>query len=122
MISLQCPELDRYHEESDALLERFDFSHFEASFQKLLEHTQEHFANEERLMQENRFYGLAEHQAEHRSILAEMSRFYAMALNGQMLFAKSYIKNGVKERLDLHIRNIDSQLAMFLKSQNKCVG
>jgi len=117
MLSLNYPLLDHYHEQSEALLASFDFAHFETSFLQLIEYTKEHFAHEESLMQTHAFYGYREHYEEHQKILAEMQRFYDMALLGNTLFAKNYIKNGVAERFDLHIRNIDSQLCMFLKSQ-----
>lgn len=118
MLSLDCPELDGYHTQCDALLRAFDFEHFTESFGALIAHTKEHFANEERLMKELHFQGYFEHFEEHQKILGEMSQFLAMAMQGNTLFAKSYIKNGVVDRFDLHIRNIDSQLAMFLKSQH----
>jgi len=117
MIYLHCPQLDGYHEHSEALLSSFDMTHFEASFLHLIDYTKEHFAHEEALMQKQHFSGYREHFEEHQKILAEMQRFYEMALKGNTLFAKNYIKNGVAERFDLHIRTIDSQLSMFLKSK-----
>ncbi|AHJ13681.1 bacteriohemerythrin [Sulfurospirillum multivorans] len=117
MLSLNCPELDTYHLQCDELLSSFDYTHFTESFSALIHHTKEHFANEERLMKELHFQGYMEHFEEHQKILGEMSQFLAMAMQGNTLFAKNYIKNGVGDRLDLHIRNIDSQLAMFLKTQ-----
>lgn len=117
MLSLNCPELDAYHKECDDLLSSFDHSHFTDSFSALIKHTKEHFAHEEGIMKELNFQGYFEHFEEHQKILGEMSQFLAMALQGNTLFAKNYIKNGVGERLDIHIRNIDSQLAMFLKNR-----
>lgn len=117
MLSLNCPELDAYHTECDELLSSFDYTHFTDSFSALIHHTKEHFANEERIMKELNFQGFMEHFEEHQKILGEMSQFLAMAMQGNTLFAKNYIKNGVGERFDIHIRNIDSQLAMFLKSK-----
>jgi len=118
MLSLNCPLLDGYHEQSETLLSSFDFAHFEASFLHLIDYTKEHFAHEESLMQAHNFYGYREHCDEHHTILAEMQRFYDMALLGNTLFAKNYIKSGIAERFDVHIRTIDSQLAMFLKRQD----
>lgn len=117
MLSLNCPELDVYHTECDELLSSFDYTSFIDSFSALIKHTKEHFAHEEQMMKELNFQGFREHFEEHQKILGEMSQFLAMALQGNTLFAKNYIKNGVGERFDIHIRNIDSQLAMFLKSK-----
>lgn len=117
MLSLNCPELDGYHRECEQLLNSFDYAHFTDSFSALIHHTKEHFSNEERIMKELHFQGYVEHFEEHQKILGEMSQFLAMAIQGNLLFAKNYIKNGVGERFDLHIRNIDSQLALFIKSK-----
>jgi len=117
MLSLNCPELDVYHAECDELLRTFDYTHFTESFSSLIHHTKEHFANEERIMKELNFQGYFEHFEEHQKILGEMSQFLAMAMQGNTLFAKNYIKNGVADHLDIHIRNIDSQLALFIKTK-----
>lgn len=117
MLSLHCPLLDGYHNEFDALLIAFDEAQFLDSFLALKAHTQEHFAHEETLMKHYNFQGFSEHFEEHQKILGELSYFYDMAQNGRQVFAKHYIHNGIKERFDLHIRNIDSQLAMFLNMQ-----
>ena len=118
MPSLNCPIMDVYHEEFEALLVAFDRSDFVGSFEKLVAHTVMHFAHEETLMKEHHFQGYSEHKEEHQKILNELNYFYEMAKNGRTVFAKNYIDNGIEERFDLHVRNIDSQLAMFLKSQN----
>lgn len=117
MLSLQCPLLDSYHDEFDVLLTSFDDASFLESFLAIRTHTEKHFAHEEALMKQYNFQGLSEHREEHQKILAELAYFYEMAENGRKVFAKNYIHNGIKERFDLHIRNIDSQLALFLNMQ-----
>lgn len=117
MLNLHCRLLDGYHDEFDALLTSFDDASFLDSFLALKKHTQAHFAHEEALMKQYNFQGWHEHYEDHQKILAELSYFYEMAENGRQLFAKNYIKNGIKERFDLHIRNLDSQLALFLNMQ-----
>lgn len=116
MIHLQCPLLDEHHTEFYTLLDSFNPNAFEASFMRLLEHTRTHFAHEESLMKEHRFQGYFEHHEEHVKILSEMEYFLTLAQNGRYVFAKNYIAHGIQERFENHIRNIDSQLALFLKN------
>lgn len=117
MLSLSCPLLDGYHDEFDALLNSFDEAQFLDSFLALVTQTQRHFAHEDALMKKYNFRGWREHYDEHQKIYAELTNFYKMAQEGRMAFAKSYIQNTIRERFDLHIRNIDSQLALFLNMQ-----
>ena len=117
LMTLNCPELDIYHKECEELLQNFDYLDFMTSYTTLLEHTQKHFAHEEHLMKTLNFRGFSEHYEEHQKILGEMSQFLAMANRGNVFLAKNYVKNTLSERFDLHVRNIDSQLAMFLKTQ-----
>lgn len=120
MTRLHCALLDPYHEECDALVAGFDFHMMQESFLALSEHTKRHFAHEESIMKMHDFYGLYEHQEEHHKILTEMEYFYAMLEKGRSAFAKNYIEHALSERLENHIRMIDSQLAMFLKQKVLC--
>lgn len=116
MICLHCPLLDEHHAAFYALLDSFNPNAFEISFMALLEHTRTHFAHEESLMKEHRYQGYFEHHEGHVKILSEMEYFLTLAQSGHYLFAKNYIANGIQERFENHIRNIDSQLALFLKN------
>lgn len=120
MLSLNCPIMDGYHEEFEVLLVSFDGSNFLGSFEKLIAHTVVHFVHEEALMKEHCFQGFSEHKEEHQKILNELNYFYEMAQNGRVLFAKNYLQNGIEEHFDSHVRTIDSQLALFLKSHSAC--
>lgn len=114
--------MDHYHEEFDALLAAFNINDFARSFERLINQTVEHFTHEEALMKEHHFQGYSEHKEEHQKILNELAYFYEMTQNGRMVFAKNYIQHGIRERFDLHIGNIDSQLALFLKQHNACLS
>jgi len=88
---------------------------FLEGFSALIGHTETHFAMEEELMRCHGFYGMQEHLDEHTTLLNEMRYFFARA---QKLpaFGRSYIDDYAYEKFRRHIINIDSQLAMFLKT------
>lgn len=85
-------------------------------FVEMLEQTKEHFAFEEAVMQEEGFYGMQEHCAEHENLLGEMNYFYEKARRVPAL-GKAYIHDYAYEKFRRHVANIDSQLAMFLKEK-----
>jgi hemerythrin len=85
-------------------------------FEEMIEHTKEHFAYEENLMNELNFYAKGEHFDEHANLLGEMQYFYEKAKKIPA-FGKSYINDYAYDKFKRHIINIDSQLAMFLKEQ-----
>lgn len=88
---------------------------FMEGFAGLIVHTEEHFAQEETLMHELGFYAMQEHLDEHEALLGEMRYFYE---KGKRMppFAQNYIREYAFEKFRRHIINIDSQLAMFLKT------
>jgi len=117
-LTLGIPAVDETHDEFLALLataKSAKGSAFLAAFDALIRHTEAHFAMEETLMRAQGFYGLQEHLDEHENLLAEMRYFFAKAQKAAA-FGRSYIDDYAYEKFRRHIINIDSQLAMFLKT------
>lgn len=120
-LALGLAELDDTHAEFLRLLEdvkRAQGSAFIVGFGALISHTETHFAAEQELMQARGFYAMQEHIDEHESLLNEMRYFFDKARKIPA-FGRSYIDGYAFEKFRRHILNIDSQLAMFLKSQEE---
>lgn len=118
-LTLGVAEMDGTHAEFITLLERMkqsDGSDFIAGFEALIEHTEAHFAREEAIMRSHDYYGTQEHTNEHETLLDEMRYFFAKAKKLPPL-GRSYIDDYALEKFRRHVFNIDSQLAMFLKSE-----
>jgi hemerythrin-like metal-binding protein len=116
-LHLNIDVMDEKHDEFLALLSKIQScasSEFMPLFEEMIEHTKEHFAYEEAIMNQHNFYGKQEHLDEHANLLGEMQYFYDKAKK-LPLFGKSYINEYAYEKFKRHIINIDSQLAMFLK-------
>lgn len=116
-LRLNIPSMDETHDEFLEILKRVkaaDKTDFLALFDTMIEHTKEHFAFEEDMMQTYNFYGQQEHRDEHTNLLDEMQYFYKKAQRMPVL-GHSYINDYALEKFTRHIINIDSQFAMFLK-------
>jgi hemerythrin-like metal-binding protein len=98
-----------------SLLKAASDSNFVEGFSALVEHTEAHFAMEEEMMRSLGFYGLQEHRDEHETLLSEM-RYFLQKARKLPPFGRSYIDDYAYEKFRRHIINIDSQLAMFLKT------
>lgn len=119
-LRLNIPSMDTTHEEFLEILKcvkAADKTDFLALFNTLIEHTQEHFAFEEDMMQTYNFYAQQEHRDEHANLLDEMHYFYKKAQRMPVL-GRSYINDYALEKFTRHIINIDSQFAMFLKENH----
>ena len=92
-----------------------DKAGFAAGFPELLAHTRDHFAAEERLMEQCRFPAIGEHRAEHARVLGEMERFGAQVASGRTKLARAYLVEQLPQWFDLHAATMDSALAACLK-------
>ena len=118
-LHVNIPAMDRTHDEFLEILAQIRSSpkeKFMPLFQEMIEHTKEHFAYEEEIMDKYAFYAKQEHFDEHKALLGEMEYFYEKAQKIPM-FGKSYINDYAYDKFKRHIINIDSQLAMFLKEK-----
>ena len=119
-LRLNIEPMDTIHDEFESILEEMkstkDNARFMELFTQMIEHTKTHFKTEEDIMNEFDFYDKKEHFDEHANLLSEMIYFYEKAQKMPM-FGKSYINEYAYDKFKRHIINIDSQLAMFLKTQ-----
>lgn len=116
-ISLDSPEIDSVHQEFVVHLQRLidsDNTHFIENFEKVIAHTKEHFANEERLLELHQVSSKREHIDEHTHILAEMDYFLEKAKNKKLVFAKAYAKERLPQWLYQHTISMDADLARVL--------
>lgn len=86
-------------------------------FRELLEHTEIHFAEEERLMQQSAFSALGEHRADHQRVLGEMTMFLQRAEKGRPRMAQDYLRQRLPGWFSLHLLTMDSALAAHLSDK-----
>lgn len=111
---LGLDEMDATHREFVALVDALiqaDDEHFPFLFQKLVDHSRLHFAEEGRLMRLSKFPALGEHEGEHFRILGELLQFNRAIQRGRLALARAYVKSGLPEWFDLHLATMDSALA-----------
>ncbi len=87
----------------------------QVNFSKLLQHTIRHFEREDELMQACGFPQIAEHQQEHRKVLAEMQRYDTQLSQGKSSFARAYVRERLPGWFELHLATMDSALVWHLK-------
>lgn len=116
-------EMDTVHREFISLYNSVDVQSdisFKNALIKLLNHTKMHFASEERLMNEFNYPRSAEHKDEHNKVLSEMNYFVEISRSVfGMKMLKSYYLQKIPEWFDLHLLSMDSDLAHFLKGNQK---
>ena len=118
-LDVGIPDIDDKHHEFLELLSKIrscNDKEFITFFEEMITHTKEHFAYEESIMKAHDFYGIQEHLNEHANLLNEMQYFFQKAKRIPA-FGKSYINDYAYDKFKRHIINIDSQLAMYLKTQ-----
>ena len=83
---------------------------------ELVGYTQEHFADEERLLADSGFPQLAQHQAQHRQLLQKIERFqYDFNQGGKRITAK--VEEFLQYWLTSHILGDDKVYAAYVKNQ-----
>lgn len=93
----------------------------ETALQTLLAHTHEHFANEERLMQEVSFPAFIMHQGEHLHVLGEMKQIIAQWQTSQdSTLLRRYFLGTLQEWLMVHISTMDTITAQFICAHKGC--
>lgn len=117
--ALGVAEMDATHDEFVQMVNaatQATAAEFPALFAQLAEHTAAHFDNESRLMRECHFPATAEHESEHRRVLAEVG-FVARALaRGQAQQARAYVAEGLPSWFRQHLATMDSALAACLRA------
>lgn len=106
------------------LLEHFDtkadFDTLSRNFDKLLEHMQEHFSGEEKLMKKFQYPSLNMHKADHDKVLNQ-ARYAEMQWRNKKDVGtlREYIEEDVLVWLDQHIKAMDTPMADFISELNK---
>lgn len=114
--------IDSDHESFVTLLNRLDTASnadFPALFQHLFEHTEQHFAMEDRLMRDNRFPAEAEHTGEHQRVLGEFKQFKSRVDKGMLVFGRSFVRERLPQWFQLHVSTMDSALAAHINANGK---
>ncbi|SEG84470.1 hemerythrin domain-containing protein [Marinobacterium lutimaris] len=89
---------------------------FAIAFQRLLDHTQAHFDEEEQRMLATRHGSYKEHRADHQRILGDMTRFNERVQAGRGMMAKAWLTDSLLAWFDIHAKTMDSALASDLKA------
>lgn len=86
--------------------------------ENLLEHTHRHFAEEERLMQENCFPPYPVHKGEHDNVLADMAaRVESWKLGHDAVVLREWLDRDVGDWFVAHVGSMDLVTAGFIKAQ-----
>lgn len=115
---LGVSSMDGTHEEFVALVNKLaivDKYKFMQMFKELVKHTQEHFENENKLMQETRFPAIREHMDEHRRVLGDLERLGKRVAAGNVTLGRAYVIEQLPDWFDLHAKTMDSALAAHIK-------
>ena len=117
-LTLGVDSIDQQHIESIELINRVADAvgvEFVSLFTQLQQHLQQHFEDEDRLMQQSGFPATAEHKGEHHRVLGELSQFTRQLEKGRSMMARAYVKERLPGWFTLHITTMDSALAAHLK-------
>jgi len=96
-----------------------DGAAFQMAFHSLMDHLAEHFAYEERFMEEQGFPALAEHRGEHLRVLADMREMAGSLARGRPRMARLYVQEKMPEWFLLHRSTMDMATAAYLKTKGK---
>lgn len=112
--SLNLPEMDDTHREFVALLARAQNAPDAGLLpilDELLGHTRAHFEHESEMMAACALGSRAEHEAEHRRVLAELGQMRVRAEKGRFPFVRAYLAEGVPDWFHTHLATMDADLA-----------
>jgi hemerythrin-like metal-binding protein len=113
--------IDRDHDEFIALLNQLDTAgnaDFPALFQKLHEHTEQHFDRENQLMQQFAYPGEIEHTGEHQRVLGEFKQFKTRVNKGMITFGRSFVRERLPQWFGLHVTTMDSALVAHITTHS----
>jgi hemerythrin-like metal-binding protein len=110
-------QIDSSHAEFTQLLNQMSAANnleFAKLFAELLTHTEQHFQEENRLMEQSGFPAQTEHKAEHQRILGELTQFKKRLDKGLVAFARAYATEKLPAWFTLHLSTADSALVEHL--------
>ena len=111
--------MDATHQEFMALVNGLgsaDDEQFVMLFRELLEHTEAHFAAENRLMEEVKFPPIRIHMGEHQKVLEEMRRIGEKVATGSLDVGRTYVREHLPYWFREHAATMDSALAGCVKA------
>ncbi len=93
------------------------YKNINEQYEKWFEHTINHFANEEEMMQKNNFFAYPVHKAEHSNALYTMQNIYEQWKSSKDInILKQYVQQDCIQWLLNHIQTMDTVTARFLKT------
>ncbi len=99
----------------EQLDDKADFNTLSRSFERFLEHMQEHFSGEEKLMQEVHYPSFRLHKADHDKVLNQTRYTEMMWRNKKDAeILREYIAQEIVPWLDQHIKAMDTPMADFI--------
>lgn len=120
MNSVHFEEIELLNTLLTQLDDNADFESLSVSLEKLLEHMQQHFASEEKLMQEAQYPSFRMHKADHDKVLNE-TRYAEMEWRNRkdVDALREYLEEEVQPWLDQHIKAMDTPMADFVSQFDK---
>ena len=112
------PQMDATHRvfvEQLNALDSAPVDRFPDLFKALVDHTEEHFDAELKLMTQSAFPATQEHVDEHRRVLGQMHQFAERIRSGRLLMARAYVREQLPGWFKLHAVTMDSALAAHLQ-------
>jgi len=105
------------------LHDKADFETLSQSFDRLIEHMQEHFSSEEKLMQEVQYPSFRMHKGDHDKVLNE-TRYAEMEWRNRkdVDALKAYLAEEIVPWLEQHIKAMDTPMADFVSQFEKYKG
>ncbi len=82
----------------------------------LMDYTERHFAEEERIMQQHNYPGYLQHKAAHEHLSAQAQEFKLKYMAGDNTISSELFYFLVSDLLVKHILNMDKKYAPFLKN------
>ena len=128
---VSMPSMNDVHQEEVVLIEKLleeveqevSPETLSTTFDAILEHMQEHFASEEKMMQEAQYPSFRMHKADHDKILQE-TRYAEMEWRNRKSVdaLKEYFEEEIITWLDQHIKAMDTPTSDFLMQFEKYKG
>jgi len=120
--SIGMPHIDAQHQELFRLAENLykamsagqGKAALEATLDRLVRYTEEHFAAEERLMRLNDYNAQIAHKTEHQALTRQVRQFQADFEGGRTTMAVPVLQF-VRTWLEEHIKGSDMKLANFVR-------
>jgi hemerythrin len=88
-------------------------------YKTLHEHTKEHLAREDDLMDRIGFFAMEVHKGEHKRVLAEMQEFQDKLDTGEIAEVRKYVTKTVPEWFLNHLESMDTATAMFARQMGE---